>query len=298
MRACRSLGMKPPVATVGEVEGKLIILIIIPSDVHMKTIRRNIMKRLTLCLNLATAAFGFRMLLDIAALRKLPADQAQIFLLSCNIKCIADRLEMLDFLSCLLDLDCQRLKGSLKLGIFLEISLGIVHRRLRLIKWDRYFLAGIIILTGKAFLPAGKAVTICCKKITIDLVFITLLSIPKLFFLQIVFLAAALQRRVGHTTKLKGFLMDSRIEFLLRIIIIQQTAHAVIHNTLTALIPLIRSQVKCRKLHRLLSAPDHGRHKGVGEKLFPKRLKIAVQVQSLHLRKRIRRCHIRKACPV
>ena len=127
MGACSALGMEPPVISIGEGEGELVILKIIFSHIHMISVAREIVHGFVCKLYL----FLRKLPAYIAALNQFFLDLRQVSLTSCNVQRCADGFQVGDVIACFFDQPRECLKSPLLLvisgKIFLRIFLGSLN---------------------------------------------------------------------------------------------------------------------------------------------------------------------------
>ena len=157
VRAGDSFCVKPPVITGSDFECQLFILIIILSDINMKTVRWDIMERPAGDFDLFT---GRPMLFYKTVFRQLLLNLCQIFLLQRNIQWSADWFQMFDFLLCFLYKLWKRLIGPFQLIIFIKKFLRIFTGRKLWIQRDFNRFICIIIDAFQFLFPAAQLVSI------------------------------------------------------------------------------------------------------------------------------------------
>ena len=88
---------------------------------------------------------------DIAALHQFLFDLSKIRFVQSNVKCVADRFQILDIIGSFLDQLRQCFKCTLLFVVFCKITLRILARSLCRIKRDSNLFVGIIIQGSQFF---------------------------------------------------------------------------------------------------------------------------------------------------
>ena len=122
MRTRSALCMEPPVVADSKLKGQFLILQVVLTDVHGKTIAADIVERTACDFYLFGTAFSA----DIAAFDQLFLDLNKVFLCPRAMsRAFADGFQMLDFIMHLFGQGTQRLIGTFQFIIFFKIFLCI-----------------------------------------------------------------------------------------------------------------------------------------------------------------------------
>ena len=144
--------MEPPVIAIGKRKSKFFILKVVLSNVHIITITGNVMHWFAGQFNFFLRMFSA----DIAALHQFLFDLSKIRFVQSNVKCVADRFQILDIIGSFLDQLRQCFKCTLLFVVFCKITLRILARSLCRIKRDSNLFVGIIIQAVSSFDPGSR----------------------------------------------------------------------------------------------------------------------------------------------
>ena len=157
MGAGNSFGVEPPVISSRDLEGQLLILVVVFSNIDIKSVSRTVV--------IGTAGdfrfFGTkRTFFYKSEFHQFFFDLNQIFFTNSNIQCGADGFQMIDFLFCFCSQSFQSFAGTLQLVISGVIFPGIFLGGQLRIQRNFYFFPAVVVQTQKLLFSAGKLVAV------------------------------------------------------------------------------------------------------------------------------------------
>ena len=207
------VGVHPDVAGLREVEGELIVLNVVLTDIDVVTVTADVVQRFAD--GSAGTAF-FAGLVEAGALFAsacVPPDQSavleflpdlgEIAFARGKIQRGADTLQMVDLR---FDFGGQRGEsfiGPLEFGISVKIFLRVLVRRQCGIQRDPDLFTGIVVVYFAGLYAVGDRLGVCVEQFSIDPVLVPLFGIPDLLALQVVFVNVALQDRLDDMAKVR-----------------------------------------------------------------------------------------------
>ena len=197
MRTRHLFGVKPPVAACRKLKGKFVILYIILSNIHIKSVRRNVMHRFIVRI---TFVFRLAALFDVTSYSKFFFDIVKVVFCCCDIKSIYNRLKVHNFVLNLCNKSCASLVSPLELIISCKVLVGVLYRCKSIIKRDCYLLISIVVERIKLLGTGFNSIAISINKLAIYAVLVTFFSILKLLLLNIKLLIRTLKMSCNDTS--------------------------------------------------------------------------------------------------
>ena len=176
-------GVEPPVVSCGELEGKLVVLVVVFAYINIVAIAGNIVEGLGLHLHFG-AFFVSVMAFHVAVLHQLFLDLGKVAFLSGNIKGIGNGFQMLDLAGCVCNLNLQGFLGTLQLAVAVEVFFGILLGSEGRVKGNGDFLSIIIVYSFKGFASFFQAVAVGVDQLAVDLVLVLFLCVLHLLLLN------------------------------------------------------------------------------------------------------------------
>ncbi|SCI75876.1 Uncharacterised protein [uncultured Clostridium sp.] len=156
MRTRSALCMEPPVVADSKLKGQFLILQVVLTDIHGKTIAADIVERTACDFYLFGTAFSA----DIAAFDQLFLDLNKVFLSTCDVEGVRNGFQMLDFIMHLFGQGTQRLIGTFQFIIFFKIFLCIFSGSQLRIEGDCDRFAVVVIDRLEGFVTGLCTVTV------------------------------------------------------------------------------------------------------------------------------------------
>ena len=182
------LGMEPPVASIGKLEGQLVILKIILADIHVESVTADIVEGLAGDLHLFLTALA----MDIAAFRELLLDLRQVFFLQGDFQGGGDGFQVIDLGFYLLRESGESLKGSFEFPILVKVFLRILLRREGGIQGNGDHFVRVVVQSLQGLCPGLGVISIGIQQFAVDAVSFPFFRVLDLGELQVILLDIAL----------------------------------------------------------------------------------------------------------